>query len=435
MFKTIQYKYIPTKKERRLLRLLCHISKNLYNSALYTLRQEYFKTKKLISYYDLNKILKTNENFHILNTYTSICIIKNVYTVFTNFVKGYTKLPKYLKQNDYNQLYTEQVRPIYKDDPLCIKLPLSNLTRTSKTFNKMFEDELINKFIKESDLKEAFNIYFKIPKLIQNKTIKQIRIIPLFKGLSYNIVFTYIDDTKTNNKTIKDNNLIMAIDLGINNLASCVVTNNESFIIDGRYLKSINHFYNKKLSYIKSKKPNNKVYTLMEHKVTEKRNRRIKDAIYKAAKQIIDYSIKNNISEIIIGYNKGFKTKGIKNDDLPNKEKRKINQNFIQIPLFKFKERIKYLCIINDIKYTEINEAYTSICSFYDYEEIKYHKYYQGKRITRSLFKTKTGKIINADINAALNILVKCKTERCDLISILRNIGQTIPLRQKIKLN
>ena len=42
MFKTLKYKYIPTKKERRLLRLLCHISKNLYNSALYTLRQEYF---------------------------------------------------------------------------------------------------------------------------------------------------------------------------------------------------------------------------------------------------------------------------------------------------------------------------------------------------------------------------------------------------------
>lgn len=301
MFKTLKYKYTPTKKERRLLRLLCHISKNLYNSALYTLRQEYFKTKKLLSYYELNKILKTNENFHILNTYTSICIIKNVYTIFSNFIKGYTKLPKYLKQNDYYQLYTEQIRPIYNNDSLCIKLPLSNLTRTSKTFNKVFEDELINSFIKESDIKEAFNIYFKIPKIISNKNIRQLRIIPSFKGLSYNIIFTYIDTLKTTNKTINDNNLIMAIDLGINNLATCVITNNESFIIDGRYLKSINHFYNKKLAYLQSKKPNNNIYTIMEHKVTEKRNRRIKDAIYKAAKQIIVYSIKNNISEIVMG--------------------------------------------------------------------------------------------------------------------------------------
>ena len=301
MFKTLKYKYTPTKKERRLLRLFCHISKNLYNSALYILRQEYFKTKKLLSYYELNKILKTNENFHILNTYTYICIIKNVYTIFSNFIKGYTNLPKYLKQNDYYQLYTEQIRPIYNNDNLCIKLPLSNLTRTSKTFNKVFEDELINSFIKESDIKEAFNIYFKIPKIISNKNIRQLRIIPSFKGLSYNIIFTYIDTLKTINKTVNDDNLIMAIDLGINNLATCVITNNESFIIDGRYLKSINHFYNKKLAYLQSKKPNNNIYTIMEHKVTEKRNRKIKDAIYKAAKQIIDYSIKNNISEIVMG--------------------------------------------------------------------------------------------------------------------------------------
>ena len=65
MFKVMKYKYIPSKKERKLLRLLCHISKNLYNSTLYALRMEYFKTKKVISYYELNKILKTNENFHI----------------------------------------------------------------------------------------------------------------------------------------------------------------------------------------------------------------------------------------------------------------------------------------------------------------------------------------------------------------------------------
>ena len=97
MFKTLKYKYTPTKKERRLLRLLCHISKNLYNSALYILRQEYFKTKKLLSYYELNKILKTNENFHILNTYTSICIIKNVYTIFSNFFQIMQKYTSFLR--------------------------------------------------------------------------------------------------------------------------------------------------------------------------------------------------------------------------------------------------------------------------------------------------------------------------------------------------
>ncbi len=94
-------------------------------------------------------------------------------------------------------------------------------------------------------------------------------------------------------------------------------------------------------------------------------------------------------------------------------------------------ERIKYLCLINNIKYTEINESYTSICSFYDNEEIKYHNIYKNKRITRSLFKTSSGKIINA----ALNILAKSKPEKHDILSSFRNIGKTVPIRQKIKLN
>ena len=172
----------------------------------------------------------------------------------------------------------------------------------------------------------------------------------------------------------------------------------------------------------------------MESKVTNKRNRKIKDAIDKASKQVIEYAIKNEINEIIIGYNKGFKLKGIKKI-IRKKDKKRINQNFIQIPLSKIKERIKYLCLINDIKYIEINESYTSICSFYDNEEIKKQDVYQGKRITRSLFETKDKRIINADINGALNIMAKSKTERNDIISFLRNRGQTVPIRQKIKFN
>lgn len=430
MFKTITYTYKPTKNERNFLKLLCHISKNLYNACLYNLRQKYFKEQKILTINELEKTLKYNINYHILNKDSKEDIIKTVYTLFTNFTKGYTKLPKYLEKNNFFQITT---KPTSNHNNNEIKLQQSYLTKSSKIFNKIFEDELASKFIKESGLKNSIDITIKIPKFISQNTIKSLKIIPKFKGLTYKIVILYITNDKIQKpQKIIDN--IMAIDLGINNLASCITSKNDAFIIDGKYLKSINHFYNKQKAYFQSKKPNQLEFTLKEYQITEKRNNRIKDAINKAAKQIINYAIKNQIQEIIVGYNKGIKTHGITNIQ-NTKTRKRINQNFIQIPLFKFKNILKYMAESNNIIFTEINESYTSICSFYDNEEIKYHQKYQGKRITRSLFKTKNNKIINADINAALNILAKCKPERKDILTFLRNNGHAIPIRQKIKLN
>ena len=113
---------------------------------------------------------------------------------------------------------------------------------------------------------------------------------------------------------------------------------------------------------------------------------------------------------------------------------KKINQIFKEIPISQFKD----LIILKSKKYAIttkiVNESYTSICSFYDNEEIKFHYKYLGMRISRGLFKTKNGLIINADINAALNILRKSKPERKDIISFLRNRGQAMPCRLKVKL-
>lgn len=184
--------------------------------------------------------------------------------------------------------------------------------------------------------------------------------------------------------------------------------------------------------YYQSKKPNNKEYTLKEYLITSKRNRRINDLINKAVKMILDIALQKQVKEIVVGYNKNFKTGGIKTK-IKGKLKKQLNQNFTQIPLSKIKQKIKEKCIYENIIYTEINESYTSKCSFYDNKEIGYHQTYLGKRITRSLYETKEKRIINANVNAALNILKKRKTDRIEIIESLRNIGLTIPSRLKIK--
>ena len=96
MFRTIKYHYKCSSYEKRLLMFLFHISKNLYNVTLYTLRQQYFNNEKISSYFELNKLLNSNENFHLLNTYASICTIRQAYNSMSLFLKNHNELPKYL---------------------------------------------------------------------------------------------------------------------------------------------------------------------------------------------------------------------------------------------------------------------------------------------------------------------------------------------------
>ena len=451
-FRTMKYHFKASIEERKLLKFLCRISKNVYNCALYELRRQYFKDKAICSYFELNKLISFNSNYHILNTYQSICTIRVAHSAMEKYVRyhnsdgtlnelGYkfsnendcASFPRYKKKKGLMSLITDQIRPIYKDGKKCIKLPLSNLTRTSKVFNQIFEDELIDTFVKESELKESFNIFFKIPKELYDKKIRQFRVIPNSRGDDFYIEFTYEVEVSKPNKEIKKS---LAIDLGISNLASCVVTDNTSFIIDGKYLKSLNRLYNKKKASLQSKLPKG-IYTSKKiRNLNKKRNHQIDDYLNKAVSTLIKKCNELEVDEIIIGYNKGFKKHGIKNEELKGKEKQQVNQNFVQIPLSRFKDKLKLKAFENGIYVRVINESYTSKSSFYDNDPIKKNQY-SGNRIRRSLYETKNKKIVNADINAALNIYKKYiikSNSKDDKVNYLMSRGITNPSRVIVAL-
>ena len=146
--------------------------------------------------------------------------------------------------------------------------------------------------------------------------------------------------------------------------------------------------------------------------------------------------IELNVDEIIIGYNKGFKKYGIKNTELKGKTKRKTNQNFVQIPISRLKDKVILKAKEYGIYVRIINESYTSKSSFYDNDPIK-KDMDSGERIKRGLYKTKENKIVNADINAALNIYKKyiVKSNSTDnKIDYLMSSGLTIPSRVIVAL-
>ena len=242
------------------------------------------------------------------------------------------------------------------------------------------------------------------PERLRGKIIKEVRILPCFGAKFFKIQYVY--EAEQEIKQL-NNTKFMSIDFGLENLTTCVTTDGASFIIDGRKLKSINRLYNKEKARLQSiADKQGKKYTKRISRITEKRNNRVTDYMKKTARIIIDYCLEQQIGTIVVGYNLDFK----RNINIGKRN----NQNFVQIPLGKLREYLKNLCERYGIRYIEHEESYTSKASFFDGDEIpKYNadnpKEYKfsGKRIKRGLYRTKSGKLINADVNGAYNILRK----------------------------
>ena len=393
-----------SKKEFRNLKHLSHIAKNLTNEAIYNIRQYYFKNKKYLSYNENYKMLKNSENYKKLNSNMAQQILKEVDGSFKSFFRllklakngqydnKKIKLPKYLAKDGFTTLVIGFVR--LKDDILIV--PYSN------SFRKTHKE-----------------IAIKLPPVLKGKKIKEIRIIPKQHSRYFEIQYTY--EVKKVQRELNKNNAL-GIDLGIDNLCTCVTNTGASFIIDGRKLKSINQYYNKTNAKLQSIKDKQKIehITLRQKRIARKRNNRINDYLSKAARIIINYCLNNDIGKIVLGYNEDFQ----RNSNMGNIN----NQNFINIPYGKLRDKLIYLCKLYGIEFKLQEESYTSKASFFDGDEIPiYDKensqeyIFSGKRIKRGLYQTSGGKLINADCNGALNILRKSKV--VDL-SVLYNRGE-----------
>lgn len=380
-----------SKKEFKDLKYLCHIAKNLKNQAIYNVRQHYFKNKKYLSYNENYKMLKNSENYKKLNSNMAQQILKEVDESFKSFFallklakngqyNGKIKLPNYLDKDGFTTLVIGFVR--LKDDMLIV--PYSN------SFKKTHQE-----------------VKVKLPSVLKDKKIKEIRIIPKQHSRYFEIQYTY--EVKEIQRELNKEN-VLGIDLGIDNLCTCVTNAGASFIIDGRKLKSINQYYNKINAKLQGIKDKQKIEctTLRQKRITRKRNNRINDYLSKTARTIVNYCLNNDIGKLVLGYSEDFQ----RNSNIGSIN----NQNFVNIPYGKLRDKLIYLCKLYGIEFKLQEESYTSKASFFDrdkipiYDKENLQEYiFSGKRIKRGLYQTSTGKLINADCNGALNILRKSK--------------------------
>ncbi len=389
MYLTIkqQLKHLSADDYRN-LRELCRASKNLMNEALYVNRQYFFSERKYLGYEKTYAILKTSENYRILNSNMAQQSMKIVDGMFASFIT----LLKLVKKKQYGSRAVKIPHYLPKDGfaPLAIQ----QFTISNQIFVLPYSRQYVA---------EHSKITIKVPPILDGKKVKFIKIYPLNDAKYFEIQYTY---EAAEERRELDQQKALAIDFGVNNLMTCATSEGQTFIIDGRRLKAINQWYNKvnaRLASIKDKQKYGKKHTFRQKQLARKRKLRVNDYISKACRKVIDYCLLHDIGNLVCGYNVTFQR-----DSHMGK---KNNQNFVNIP---FGEILQYLCELYGIEYTEQEESYTSQASFWDkdvmpvYNADNPQKYeFSGRRIYRGMYQTSTGFEFNADVNGALNILRK----------------------------
>lgn len=385
-----------TKKQYALLKEMCRYSNSLYNVALYNIRQYYFNTKMFLTYESNYHECKSNENYKLLQAGVAQQTMKVVDRSF----KSFFNLLKKCKIGDYR--YHDVKIPHYRKSGGLFNLVLSTNAITIQGDNLMLPMSRGFRALHP----EVKQIAIPFPKRLSDKTIKEVRILPCSNGKVFKIQYVY--EVSEESKNLNRDN-VLSIDLGIDNLATCVSTIGTPFIMDGRKIKSINHQWNKEMARLRSISMKQKLKTTNRiQKITAKRNNRVNDCIKKTARYIINYCIENDIGILIVGYNADFK----RNSNIGKVN----NQNFVQIPLGDLRNQLNFLCWKYGIEYTEQEESYTSKSSFLDKDMLPEYKpeqpytgKFSGKRIHRGLYRSANGTIVNADVNGAANIMRKCK--------------------------
>lgn len=363
-------------KNNRELDEVCFRSKNLYNKALYIVRQHYFETKGYLSYFDVSKLMVDSKDadYYALSTRASNETLR---LLDKNF-KSFFVLLKKKQDGNY-------------DKPIRIPRYLDKEGRYTAIFNK---EAISKKYLKKGLIKLS-RLSIEIPtKKANESNIVEVRVLPRNNHHVIEVVYK-VDEVEPKS----DNGRYASIDLGLNNLAMVSSNVVKPFSINGRPLKSINQYYNKEKARLQAHLKDNKKTTKRIYSITNKRNNKVKDYLHKSSRKIVNFLVSNDISTLVIGYNEEWK----QNINLG----RTNNQSFVNIPFYTFIKQLDYKCKLEGINVVLTEESYTSKCSFLDGETIEEHESYLGKRIKRGLFKSAKGKLINADLNGSLNILRK----------------------------
>jgi putative transposase len=403
----------PEAGTQAILEYLCSESNKIYNSSLYYARQLYFKTNRFAGRAAICEEMAKSKNRHFGAIYVSAAqqtcnavaeALKSCRELLKLWRRGELaekpKLPSYRKGGLFTVSYPKRWLKLTGEG---IRIPLG--TQVKAWFGI---DE----------------IFLPMPSNLKWESIKEVRILPR-NGCFY---AEFVYSVERQDPQV-DPAKVLGVDHGIDNWLTCVSNVGTSFIVDGRHLKSLNQWYNKRVATLKENQPQG-FWSKQLASITEKRNRQMRDAVNKASRLVINHCLEHGIGRIVFGWNPRQK-------DGANMG-RKTNQKFVQIPTARLKTRITQLCEVYGIEVIEHEEANTSAASFLDGDTLPAHGEKpegwksSGKRVKRGLFRTAQNWYINADCNGAANVIRKvAATLGLDLSGVSRG-ALTSPLRVRL---
>ena len=357
-------------------------SRNLYNAALYEVRQSYIHEGKYLNYNEMQRRMQSSDSYKALPAKVSQQILLVLDRNWKSFFEAQTAY-----NEDPSKFLGRPKLPKYKHKTEGRNILVYTIQALSKRGLK-------RGLVQPSML--AIEVQTK------HKDIDQVRIVPR-KGF-YVIEVVY-------GKAVKQAEVNPAyyagIDIGMNNLVA-LTSNKPGFVpvvVNGRPVKSTNQYYNKRKAELQKRLGHTGTTKRME-RMTNKRNRRIDHYMHTASKRIIDLLVKEGIGVLCIGKNDAWKQEA-------NLGKR-TNQNFVQIPHARFISMLTYKAELVGITVKVTEESYTSQASFLDSDSLPVRKSgdetrytFSGKRVKRGLYRASNGREINADINGAGNIIRK----------------------------
>lgn len=368
-------------------------AKNLYNAGLYQIRQSIFERDKckeevkpsVLSWVELSAKFRREKQDDMLRlpSKVSASLLRMLGSTIHSY---YQTLKCYHDKSNLN--VTNKPKPpryLHKTEGRYM------VEFTNQTFSKKrgINGELI---LCPKDL----NLH--IPTQVENP--KCVRIIP--KLGAFVIVVIY----EVEEVPLKHTRNYAAIDLGVDNLASITFSNGiNPLVVKGSKVKSINQGYNRLIAKAQSKLPKNQRTSKHIHRLWRNREMKLQSELHKITSFLSLYFDEMFVEKVFVGKNVGWKHEIALG--------KKTNQTFVNIPYNTFISQLTYKCRLRGIEVVEQEESYTSKASFVDqdeipvYDEVEEKPQFSGKRISRGLYKTKQGFLLNADINGSYNILVK----------------------------